>query len=359
MLEPECYPDDWPVLPKLELLKKQAESLGMKDKFHKVKQTTRFKNGPNSCGVEMSPSTLTGQDCTGVNDGSKNTTLVTYLADAWNWGAEMFCECEVRYIQKLPPKDKRGGYLIYFAWHGRNRGHFKANLHGDLLWVHAKEAVFLGAGAIGTTEILLRSKAMGLKMSDQVGQNMSGNGDILAFGYNTREPTNSVGRAYPSPYNPIGPCIAGIIDNRPGHPNPRDGFVIQEGTVPHAMARFLQAMLDLLPAENEAAAQNMTLLDRGQAALASWGSWLMGPYFKDGPLEKTQVYLIMSHDSNQAVLSLKDDKPVLEFMGVGRSDRVRKLNETLAKATEAVGGTLMGNPFSSLMSQQITVHPIG
>lgn len=179
VLEPEEYPDDWPSLPKLDLLKKQAEALGLGDKFHKVRQTTRFKNGPNSCGVEMSPSALTGQDTTGVNDGSKNSTLVTYVADAWNWGAEMFCECEVRYIEKA--KD-REGYIIYYAWHGQNRGHFKANLHGDLMWVHAKKAVFLGAGAIGTTEILLRSKAMGLGISGQVGLNMSGNGDILAFG---------------------------------------------------------------------------------------------------------------------------------------------------------------------------------
>jgi hypothetical protein len=180
VLEPSEYPKDWPKLAKMEVLQKQAEALGYGDKFHRVRQTTRFKNGPNSVGVEMSPSELTGQDTTGVNDGSKTTTLVTYLADAWNWGAEMFCECEVRYVQKA--RDAKGGYIVYFAWHGRNRGHFKANLHDDLMWVRAREAVFLGAGAIGTTEILLRSKAMGLGTSNMVGQNMSGNGDILAFG---------------------------------------------------------------------------------------------------------------------------------------------------------------------------------
>ena len=163
----------------MELLKKQAEALGMADKFKRVPQTTRFRNGPNSRGVEMKPSTLTGQGVTGINDASKNTTLMTYVADAWNWGAEVFCECEVRYIEEAVD---RGGWIVYYAWHGRNRAHFKANLHGDLMWVHAKEAVFLGAGALGTTEILLRSRDMGLSMSDQVGKNMSGNGDILAFG---------------------------------------------------------------------------------------------------------------------------------------------------------------------------------
>lgn len=96
VLEPEEYPKDWPDLPKLSMLERQAEALGMGDKFRRVKQTTRFKAGPNSTGVEMYPSASTGMDSTGVNDGSKSSTLVNYLSDAWNWGAEMFCECEVR-----------------------------------------------------------------------------------------------------------------------------------------------------------------------------------------------------------------------------------------------------------------------
>lgn len=59
------------------------------------------------------------------------------------------------------------------------------------------------------------------------------------------------------------------------------------------------------------------------------------------------------------MLSLKDDKPVLEFLGVARSNHVKYLNGLLAKATEEVGGTLVQNPFFALMGQQVTVHPIG
>ncbi|KAI1197280.1 glucose-methanol-choline oxidoreductase [Nemania serpens] len=355
VLEPEEYPKDWPELPKLKLLERQAQYLNMTDRFRRVKQTTRFRNGPNSCGVEMSASASTGQDATGLNDGSKTTTLVTYLADAWNWGADMFCESEVRYITESPNND---GYLVYFAWHGGNRGHFKANFHEDLMWVHAKEAVFLGAGAIGTTEILLRSRQMGLKMSDKVGQNMSGNGDMFAFGYNTDYEVNAMGKQFPSPYHPIGPCITGIIDNRKDHENPLDGYVIEEGTVPAALVPFMQALLELMPGSVETTGES--LVQRVQANLARAGSLFLGPYFRKGAIEKTQVYLIMSHDSNQAYLTLKEDKPVLEFMGVGRSDHVKHLSHVLEKATRAVGGTFVQNPFYSLMGQQqITVHPIG
>lgn len=152
--------------------------MGHADKFYRLRQTTRFHDGPNSTGVSMRASSLSGMDATGINDGSKSTTLVNYLSDAWNWGAEMFCECEVRYVTKAPNRD---GYIVYFAWHGGKRRRFK-NFHDDLMWVHAKSLVFFGAGSLGTTEILLRSKQFGLPVSDDVGSEMSGNGDMLGFG---------------------------------------------------------------------------------------------------------------------------------------------------------------------------------
>ncbi|PVH69060.1 FAD/NAD(P)-binding domain-containing protein [Cadophora sp. DSE1049] len=354
VLEPTRYPLDFPDLPKLELLKKQAELMGLGNKFYRVPQTTRFIDGPNSTGVEMKASALTGMDATGVNDGSKSSTLVNYLSDAWNWGAEMFCECEVRYVKKAPEGE---GYIVYFAWHGSKRGAFKRNIYEDLMWVHAKKFVFFGAGSLGTTEILLRSKQMGLKVSDNVGTGMSGNGDILAFGYNTDYNVNSVGRAFPSSDHPVGPCINGVIDCR-NQLNPLDGFVIEEGSVPQALAPFYEAMLELMP--GQIAPTGLNSFQKLKKLLARKGSKLLGPYFSKGSTEKTQVYLIMSHDSNQAILTLKIDKPVLQFLGVGRSAHVTKLNEILAQATTTVGGTYEGSPFYAAFGQQeITVHAIG
>lgn len=127
----------------------------------------------------MKASTLSGMDATGLNDGSKSTTLVTYLSDAWDWGVEMFCECEVRYVTEAPDRE---GYIVYFAWHAGHRDQFEDSFYDDLMWVHAKRFVFLGAGSLGTTEILLRSRQLGLTMSDDLGTEMSGNGDMLGFG---------------------------------------------------------------------------------------------------------------------------------------------------------------------------------
>jgi hypothetical protein len=234
------------------------------------------------------------------------------------------------------------------------------------MWVRAKELVFLGAGTLGTTEILLRSKENGLSMSPTLGTGMSGNGDILAFGWvgegllNTRVNTdwwssyncdanvNSLGRSSPIPGKPIGPTITGVIDCR-DQENALDGFVIEEGAVPQALVPFLQTMLNLMPGQIQ---PNVSLVEQLQRSLAGIGSRIVGPYFSKGSVERTQVYLIMSHDSNQAILTLKGDKPVLQFLGVGRSDHVGYLNKLLADATNAVGGTFVNSPFYAALGQQ-------
>ncbi|KHN98386.1 cholesterol oxidase precursor [Metarhizium album ARSEF 1941] len=356
VLEPTPYPDDWPRLSKVEVFKRQAHMMGLGGRYYKVPQTTRFQPGINSCGVNMLPSTLTGQDTTGVNDGSKTTTLVTYLADAWNWGAEIFCQCEVRHVEKVA--DGRGGYIVYFAWHGHKRARFKRRLHEDLLWVHAKHAVFLGAGSLGTTEILLRSKDMGLSMSDCLGQGMSGNGDMLTFGYNTNRHVNAMGRQRPDRKSPVGPTINATIDMRGLSDNPLDGFVIQEGAVPQALARLMQTIVDVQPSGSK---PKRAVVQRARKALARWKSRLLGPYVCGGAIQNTQIFLIMSHDGSQATLRLENDKPVLEFVGVGHSDRVKRLHAVLAKATEAVGGRVVDNPFHGVFGDQhqITAHPLG
>lgn len=60
---------------------------------------------------------------------------------------------------------------------------------------------------------------------------------------------------------------------------------------------------------------------------------------------------------NQAILTLKNDKPILKFLGVGNSEHVQQLNGVLAQATVAVGGTFVGSPFYAALGQQeITVH---
>lgn len=72
------------------------------------------------------------------------------------------------------------------------------------------------------------------------------------------------------------------------------------------------------------------------------------------------AYTTLRVVGSQAKLTLKDDKPILDFHGISRGDQIKKINKILEEATTKVGGTFVQNPFYALMGkQQITVHPIG
>lgn len=151
--------------------------------------------------------------------------------------------------------------------------------------------------------------------------------------------------------------------------------MIEEGAIPSALAPFLQAMLEAMPGSVKPKGDGV--LEKVRSGMARLGSFVMGPYHQRGAMDNTQVYLVMSHDSrspvpgevrsltyivlgSQAILTLKDDKPVLEFMGLDRSEHVKRINKVLEEATHKVGGTFVQNPFYALMGkQQVTVHPIG
>lgn len=217
------------------------------------------------------------------------------------------------------------------------------------MWVHAKKFVFLGAGTLGTTEILLRSKQLGLQMSDAVGTRMSGNGDIFAFGYNTDFEVNAMEREHPDPVHPVGPTINGIIDCR-DQENPLDGFVLEEGAVARALVPGLLPLLETTPGAIRSVPRQRS---KFQQNLSRKLGKAFGPYQPDGSLQRTQVYLVMSHDSNQANLVLDEKgRPIVKWLGVGRSKHVDYLNSFMARATQQIGGTFINNPFYAFLNQQ-------
>jgi hypothetical protein len=111
MLQPTALPTRYPKPRKLDIFERQADSLGLQENFYRPPLTTTFCSSTNQAGIHMSESTGSGNECTGVNDGSKNSILVTYLYDAWIRGAELFCGIDVRHVKK----DNRGkGYIVFY-----------------------------------------------------------------------------------------------------------------------------------------------------------------------------------------------------------------------------------------------------
>ncbi|KAK9485773.1 hypothetical protein V1527DRAFT_519315 [Lipomyces starkeyi] len=359
MLRPNKYPDDWPVLKKLSTLERQATQLGpdYSSRFGRAPITVTFDDGLNAAGVHQNASTLTGNDCTGINDGSKTTTLVTYIADAWNHGAEIFCSCEVTYVKYIESTKK---WAVFYRWLQPGRQDFSDEFSTQPFFV-LTNTVFLGAGALGSTEIIMRSKAIGLPVSDNAGRSYSGNGDILAFGYNLGDgECNAIGMGPNDPKKrsiteQVGPCITGIIDMR-NSPEVLNRYVIEEGVAPFALWPFLQTLFGLTPDKVE---PHRNLLQEIAARARVIQSTFGGPFV--GALNRTMMYLIMSHDDNQGILSLHNDKLRIAFDGVGDTSRVRELQETLARMTVRNGGVFVPGPFETPIARNglITVHSIG
>ncbi|HCJ81997.1 MAG TPA: hypothetical protein DHV50_10895, partial [Erythrobacter sp.] len=170
MLAPNPYPDSHPVLGKLEALEHSAKAMGQR--FYKTPINVTFEDKINKFGVPQPACTNCGDCVSGCNVGAKNTTLMNYLPDAANHGADIFTQVKVLWIERDGPR-----WRVHIEPNGEGAAQGPGSITAD--------HVILGAGALGSTEILLRSREKGLPLSDRLGTNFSGNGDALGFAYDS------------------------------------------------------------------------------------------------------------------------------------------------------------------------------
>lgn len=355
MLRPTEYkyktePDKFPPIAKLSALEKSAAELGAK--FYPPPINVNFEKlakDTNHVGVEQHPCVGCGDCMTGCNYRAKNTVLMNYLPDARNNGAEIFTEISVRYIER-----KEDRWLVHYQLLHTGREKFDA----PTMFISA-DIVVLSAGTLGSTEILLRSKDNGLSLSSRVGENFSGNGDVLAFGYNCDEEINGIGFGHRSPdgRQKVGPCITGVIDMR-NQPQLSDSIVLEEGSIAGAFAAFLPklfaAAAALLGKDTDEGLQ-----DRFHEFERQLESLTFGAY--RGAVRNTQTMLAMSHDDAKGRLFLEDNRLRISWPNVGTQPIFARINKKVEQATTALGGTHLKNPLSNqLMGQDlITVHPLG
>ena len=110
-------------------------------------------------------------DCaTGCNVGAKNSLDMNYLPMAWDHGTLMFTQAEVERVE-------RAGDLYRVHYTLRS-----GNIVPDKTGFVTARSVILGAGTMGTNEILLRSRERGgIAVSDWLGKGFSANGNFLGF----------------------------------------------------------------------------------------------------------------------------------------------------------------------------------
>jgi cholesterol oxidase len=348
MLKPTPYPEvGFPPLPKLTALEKSADFLN--EKFYRPPINVTFQDGVNHVGVEQKKCNLCGDCVTGCNNKSKNTTLMNYLPDGKNHGAEIYTCISVQWVERQEDK-----WLIHYQLLGSGRDKFQA----PTMFISA-DIVILAAGTLGSTEILLRSAAHGLPVSGQLGHNFSGNGDVLAFGYNTDQRINGVGHGNlpAEKMEAVGPCITGIIDIRE-QPRLENGMVIEEGAIPGSISRLLPKVFasaaEILGKDTDGGIKDFTKEKFREIESKVYGA-------RTGAINNTQTYLVMSHDNAGGRMYLESDRLRVEWQAVGEQPIFERVNSRLTDATKPLGGTQVPNPVWSQVFKKdlVTVHPLG
>ncbi len=307
-----------------------------------------YESGPNAAGVQQEACIECGDCCGGCNVGAKTTVASTYIADAAAFGAEIFTGVRVLSLSK----DERHGWRVWAM-------PTDADTHRGHKYFITADIVVLSAGTLGSTEILLRSKAEGLAVSDWLGSRFTSNGDAIALAYNNDVPVNGIGVGQPpkAQVPPVGQAVNALIDLRDTK-DVRDGLAMCECALPSAFASALPALLAPGAAvfgEHEKRSLGDQLEDMERAT----DSLIKGAY--QGAVHNTQTFLAVGHDAGNGLMRLQDDRLAIEW-GNGPQQRVfQRIEEALKTATHATGGTYMRNPVSEkvLGGNLMTVHPLG
>lgn len=306
-------------------MRQAAEASGYRAQLPPM--TISHAPGLNAAGVLQYGCRYCGDCWSGCNVGAKNTVGITYVADAIDHGARVFCESRVRSIAKSPT-----GWEVV-AEDLANAGARRR--------IEAR-IVVLAAGTMGTNELLLRAQAGGLPLSERLGASFSANGDDLVFASNLTVPVNAVATGYP-PQAPrgvaqVGPHSMALIDL-----GDEDGPLwVHDGTM-------LTMMAALAPLES------FFRLKFGEAfRLVRQGIW-------GDELSRSQLLYIVAHDDASGLLKLQRDRVIVEWPSYSRAPERLRAERKVKALIETMGGVFNPNPFTlpAFGGNRIIAHPLG
>lgn len=253
-------------------------------------------------------------DClTGCNVGAKNTLVTNYLPIARRNNTMMFTQTEVREVEKCD-----GFWRVRFLYFDRKEDGSHEEYEGFV----TTRILVLGAGSIGSSEILMRSQSECLDFSRQLGCNWTGNGDALGFIRKTDCPTYVAGSsAYEHDGVRVGPTIQTNVTT-PNYPNLFDRTLVQEGVAARAYANVLKLLM------------------------------------RDLDLDQTQILLGMGHDRQEGKLILEDNgNAFVSWPGLTKSDYRRMIREQFSRIAHGHGGQY--KYLKLFGDKMISVHPLG
>ena len=310
---------------KFRSLRRAASALGKSVQLPPF--TVTFRPGVNASGVMQYACRNCGDCWSGCSAGAKNTIGVTYIPDAVDHGAQVFCGCRVQSIAR----GTCGWEIIVVDVSGRRENRK----------ITARMLV-LAAGALGTTELLLRAKKRGLILSDMLGEKFSANGDDLVFATDLDEPVHGVATGFPARAPPgtatVGPHSIAMIDL--GDEN--GPTWVHDGTM-------LGVMAALAPLKNILALN-----------LCRAGRLLRDGIYGDDQ-SRTQIFYVVGHDDAAGRLRLHEDRVSVDWPEYSKDEKLAAAQEKVKAMIEKMGGEFTPNPFAmkAFGGNRVIAHPLG
>ncbi len=299
----------------------------------------------NAAGVEQEPCTYCGNCMLGCQVHAKNTLDLNYLALAERDGAVIWPLCRAETIRPASTPD--AGYEVELVRLDR-----PAHSPDSRERVRGRKLV-LAAGALGSTELLLRSarlhKALP-RIGPALGERFSGNGDMLFAG--------ALGTS--SPIDPaVGPSITAVVDCS----TDEHAITIEDLGLPDPMLWFAEAGLPPGPSRLRAylalvgryVAQTLGFGTRGSRISDEIGSLLRG-----GRTVHFLPFLGMGTDAGDGRLFLRGGALDLEWSHRASRPMFRAMEKAMRRIARATGGRWTRSFLWRWPTRKLlTAHPLG
>jgi cholesterol oxidase len=290
---------------------------------------------------------LCGECDLGCNYGSKNTLDYNYLSAAKRHGADLRTGCEVTAMEPRPG----GGYQVDYLQHPTS-GEGRASKR-----TATADRLILGAGAIGSTYLLLRNRAAFPRISDALGTRFCGNGDLLTFAIKASEGTGAqrTPRVIDPGHGPVITIAARVGDAVDGGQG--RGFYLEDAGFPEHVGWMLHMFATLRP------------LARLAKRRVVWDSFGKGPdpdlsselsaLFGDTELSAGLLPLLgMGRDVPDGHMRLRAGRLHVDWKKQKSGPYFDRVRETSRAMAHQLGAHFVDDPLW-YMNRLITVHPLG
>jgi len=357
---------------KYEFLKRLS-----RDAYSDDNDSTTFKDVPitinmidgakTSAGITLNACNLCGDCASGCNNNSKISLDKNLLVNATNNGVEIFTGVTVNSLKKERDHNNESLWLLNTVYTNSRLRSREQETERVIKTRH----VILSAGAIGSTEILMRSRQNGLSFSDKLGKQFSSNGDMMVVGYAHNQEVNAVAspNIAQSKRN-IGPTISGMIDLR-GNRDKQQQIVIQEMAVPAVLSHFFTELYS-----TTAAVRDIWNIDKTRHTKGN--SFNDPAAITSKAVQNTSLYAAMGDDGAEGKLrfihsdaSQHEGTLTVEWAMLREHQLFSNQSKKIATLSGGLGGMIIPNPFWELLKPSsmkmlnidkgppLTVHPLG